>query len=212
MSREPILVGRYRVGPLLGAGYYAEVFRVQELRTRAFWAGKVYPAHAASKAAARHEIEAFEALSHPRMPSMHEAFEESGRTWIIMDLVAGPSLRNDVEAGGPLDAFSALRMGADVCDLLGYVGYQGWTYRDLHPRNIHHLTPTGVVVLDFDGARPPPGCRGGGRSRRLSRAGSRRRRARPSRLSRLLSRRLRPLRTYWGRSASGARCVPRPRK
>jgi serine/threonine-protein kinase len=155
MVRASILAGRYAVGPILGEGYYAKVFQLEELTTGALFAGKVYPARAAARAAALHEVAALTALAHPRMPSMREAFEVSGRTWVVMDLVTGPSLRDDVEANGPLEARAALNVGADVCELLIYVAAQGWTYRDLHPRNIHHLTPTGVIVLDFDGARPP---------------------------------------------------------
>jgi serine/threonine-protein kinase len=165
MPRERAIerTARYRVGRLLGSGYYADVFEARELLTGARWAAKVYPAEPASKAAAQREIEALATLSHPRMPSLHETFEQSGLTWIIMDLIPGPSLRDDVEARRPLDAPAALRMGAEVCELLAYCCSNGWTYRDLHPKNIHHLTPRGATVVDFDGARPPgaPGEAGG---------------------------------------------------
>jgi serine/threonine-protein kinase len=133
------------------------------LRTGALWAAKVYPSRPASRAAAAREIDALMTLSHHRMPSLHESFEEGGRTWVIMDLVPGPCLRTHVEMRGPLGAAVALRIGAEACELLAYCRSRGWTYRDLHPRNIHHLTPEGVKVLDFDGARPPgaPGEPGG---------------------------------------------------
>jgi serine/threonine protein kinase len=172
MPCDQAIIGRttrYRVGPLLGSGYYADVFEVRELLSGALWAGKVYPAEPASKAAARWEIAALGTLSHPRMPAMQETFEQSGLTWVIMDLVPPPSLRDDVEARGPLEASAAFRVCAEACELLDYCGSDGWTYRDLHPRNIHHLTPGGVIVVDFDGARPPraageAGGRGGYRA------------------------------------------------
>jgi serine/threonine-protein kinase len=154
---------RYAVDGLLGSGYFADVFAIRELLTGAEWAAKVYPARSASKAAASREIDALTMLSHPRMPSLHEWFEEAGLTWVIMDLVPGPDLRADVDARGPLGVPGALRLGAETCELLGYCHSRGWTYRDLHPRNVHHLTPRGVAVVDFDGARRPgaPGDSGG---------------------------------------------------
>lgn len=145
---------RYRVGALVGSGYYADVFEIRERLTGASWAAKVYPARSASKAAAGREIDALKALSHWRMPSLHDCFAEAGLTWVIMDLIPGPDLRADVGARGPLGASVALRMGAEACELLEYCRSRGWTYRDLHPKNIHHRTPKGVVVVDFDGARP----------------------------------------------------------
>ena len=154
----------YELGARLGRGYRAEVFRAVDRRDGSAWALKLFAADEAGRTAARFEAEALRALAHPRLPAFHDALEVDGRPAVAMAVVAGPDLRTEVERGGGLPVPSALRMGTELCDLLVHVGARGWTLRDLHPRNVHRLTPGGTMALDLDGARPEGWpAEGGGR-------------------------------------------------
>ena len=148
-------MARYEVEAPIGAGYYADVFRVVDRETGTRYAAKVYGPGAARRAAAAREVEALARLAHPRVPALREAFDEGDWRVVVMELVPGPNLRALVEARGPLPIERVRRIGIEACQALGHIGAQGWTYRDLHPKNLHPETPKGTMLLDFDGARPP---------------------------------------------------------
>jgi serine/threonine protein kinase len=165
----------YQVGPRLGSGFYAEVYQVTELATGVRRAAKVYLDEPPKRAAAAREVGAFAALSHPRLPSLAEWFEVGEWMVLVMDLVPGANVRDEVDAAGPLPVASVVEMGIELCDVLGHIAAQGWTYRDLHVKNIHRNTPRGAMLVDLDGARPPgwpgqPSGRSGYRAPELERS------------------------------------------
>ena len=145
----------YRIDSLLGSGYYADVFRALDLGSGGAYAAKVYVDEHAKRLAWEREIAALRPLVHPRLPVLRAWFESDGRLFVVMELVEGASLRQAVETRGPLAVDRALRVALDVCEALEYVASRGWTYRDLHPKNIHPDTPKGAMLVDMDGARPP---------------------------------------------------------
>ena len=153
----------YRVEEQIGTGYYAEVFRVVHLASGVAYAAKVYADEAAKREAVAREREAFAALRHPRLPPLHDAFEHDGRLVNVMELVPGQNLRAIVEEHGPLPVGRAVAIGLDVCEVFAYTASIGWTYRDLHPKNVHPETPRGAMLVDLDGSRPPgwPGMMSG---------------------------------------------------
>jgi serine/threonine-protein kinase len=162
---EPAGRSGYRVEALVGSGYYADVFRIVDLTTGRSYAAKVYAASPVGAAAAAREVEALRALAHARAPALRETLDQGGWPIVVMELVAGRNLRAEAGRHGPLPAERALGLAIEVCELLEHVGARGWTYRDLHPKNIHPDTPKGAMLVDFDGARPPAWpARGGGRA------------------------------------------------
>src|SRR5205814_1346691 len=138
-----------------GIGYRAHVFRVVELASRRAYAAKIFAPDPTGRAAAAHEAAALRALAHRRAPAMRERLDQAGWPIVVMALVPGRSLRAEVAADGPLALGPALDLAIDAAELLAHVAARGWSYRDLHPRNIHPRTPIGAMLLDFDGARPP---------------------------------------------------------
>lgn len=146
--------GAYRIRAFLGSGYYADVFRVTDLESQASHAAKMYFSEPAKRQAASWELVALQALSHPRLPALKESFEDSAWLFVVMGIVEGPNLRDDVESHGPLTVDHAVELGIDVCEVLDYVASQSWTYRDLHPKNVHRTASRGAMLLDLDNARP----------------------------------------------------------
>lgn len=168
---------RYLVIDHLGSGYIADVLRVTDESTGATYAAKFYSDTPAARAAADHERDALIALAHARVPTFWDAFEHDGDRVNLMDVVAGPSLRERVDTRGALDQTHAIALGIELCEAFEHFAALGWTYRDLHPRNIHPDTPRGAMLVDFDGVRPPdwparPSGRIGYRAPELARPGS----------------------------------------
>ena len=145
----------YRVEALIGIGYRAHVFRVVEPGSRRAYAAKIFAPDPAGRAAAACEAAALRALAHRRAPALRDRLDHAGWPIVVMALVPGRSLRSDVAVAGPLALGPALDLAIDAAELLAHVAARGWSYRDLHPRNIHVGTPIGAMLLDFDGARPP---------------------------------------------------------
>jgi len=147
---------RYRVVGFLASGYYADVFQATDLASGGDIALKVYADEPPKREAWRREQESLAQLVHRRIPRLRGALEGDGWLIVAMDFVPGVDLRELVVQRGPLgDAAAGLLAG--VAEALDHLASLGWTYRDLHPRNIHLGTPVGAMLLDFDGARPP-GC------------------------------------------------------
>jgi serine/threonine protein kinase len=145
----------YRVEAFLGSGYYADVFRARDLGSGEAYAAKIYRRDPTKRQAAAREIEALHRLAHPRLPALRAWFDEGEWFFVVMELVEGANLRQEVETHGPLSASRTVEMGIEACQVFGYIAAQGWTYRDLHPKNIHRETPKGTMLVDLDGARPP---------------------------------------------------------
>jgi serine/threonine protein kinase len=145
----------YRLEAFPGSGYFADVFRARDLGSGRADAAKVYADTPRKRHARAREVAALRALAHPRLPALKDTFDDDGRLFVVMELVDGVSLREDVEAHGPLPTERAIRLGIEVGEALEDVASRGWTYRDLHPRNIHPDPPKGAMLLDLDGARPP---------------------------------------------------------
>lgn len=145
----------YRLEAFLDSGYFADVFRAHDLGSGLAYAAKIYGDAPPKRDAWTRETAALRGLAHRRLPALKEAFEDSGRFFVVMELVEGASLRQDVETHGPLPTERAVKLGIEVGEVLEYIASRGWTYRDFHPRNIHVDTPKGAMLLDLDGARPP---------------------------------------------------------
>ncbi len=170
------LTGAYRVVGFLGTGYYADVFLVVEGTTGTSYAAKAYQRGLQKRNAAAREVEALQRLSHLRLPVFKETFDVGNWLFTVMGLVAGPNVRDEVAVHGPLDVRQAVVLGIDVCEVFAYIASEGWTYRDLHPKNVHRDTPRGAMLVDLDGARPPhsparPSGRAGYRAPELERQG-----------------------------------------
>ncbi len=91
-------------------------------------------------------------LDHPHIVPVYETGEELGRLYIVMKLIEGPNLKQQLEAHGPLAWAEAVRIVADVAGALDYAHKNGIIHRDLKPDNII-LGGGGPMLTDFGFAR-----------------------------------------------------------
>jgi len=78
------------------------------------------------------------ALKHPHIVTITDFSLADGRPYIVMELLEGKSLREELETG-PMEPGRARALVARVLDGLAYAHAQGFVHRDLKPDNIFLL-------------------------------------------------------------------------
>ena len=151
-------LGRYRIHARLGQGGMGVVFRATDEKLRREVALKVLSDGVVDDADRRarflREARLAAALTHPNIATVHDVGETAdGHIYIAMELVAGPSLRQRLDAG-PLSASAAVRVGKDLTRALVKAHKIGIVHRDLKPENIMVSEELEVKVLDFGLAKP----------------------------------------------------------
>ncbi|WP_020522772.1 Stk1 family PASTA domain-containing Ser/Thr kinase [Catelliglobosispora koreensis] len=161
-AQARLLGGRYQVGELLGYGGMAEVHRGRDLRLGRDVAIKLLRTDLARdetfQMRFRREAQNAAALNHPAIVSVYDTGEERAQTgealpYIVMEFVAGRTLKEVLAAEGRIMPRRALEITADICAALEFSHRHGIIHRDIKPGNVM-LTPNGQVkVMDFGIAR-----------------------------------------------------------
>jgi eukaryotic-like serine/threonine-protein kinase len=158
MATTPqVLLDRYEVGRLLGAGGMAEVFEGRDRLLARRVAIKVLQSQFARDPSFlirfKREAQAAASLSHPNIVGVYDTGSEDGTHFIVMEYVDGRTLKDVIRAEGPLYPQRAAEICADVCSALSAAHARGLIHRDIKPGNVM-LTPDGKVkVMDFGIAR-----------------------------------------------------------
>ena len=157
MAIPQVLLDRYEVGRLLGAGGMAEVFEGRDRLLARRVAIKVLQAQFARDPSFlirfKREAQAAASLSHPNIVGVYDTGTEDGTHFIVMEFVDGRTLKDVIRAEGPLYPERAAEVCGDVCSALVAAHARGLIHRDIKPGNVM-LTPEGKVkVMDFGIAR-----------------------------------------------------------
>ncbi|HEV8166400.1 MAG TPA: Stk1 family PASTA domain-containing Ser/Thr kinase [Actinomycetota bacterium] len=152
-----VLLDRYEVGPLLGAGGMAEVYEGRDRLLARRVAIKVLQSQYARDQSFllrfKREAQAAASLSHPNVVAVYDTGSEDGTNFIVMEYVDGRTLKDIIRQEGPLYPARAAEICADVCAALVAAHARGLIHRDIKPGNVM-LTPDGKVkVMDFGIAR-----------------------------------------------------------
>jgi serine/threonine-protein kinase len=151
-----VLGGRYALGEVLGTGGMATVWRATDQVLGREVAVKVLSPQFAADAGfmARFEREARHAaqLSHPRLVTVFESGIGNGTAFIVMELVAGRTLRQLLDDVRILPPGQAVGIAVGVCEALEVAHAAGLVHRDIKPANIV-VAGGEVKVLDFGIAR-----------------------------------------------------------
>ena len=92
-------------------------------------------------------------LSHPNVVTIYDVVEDDGRPWIVMELIPSRSLRDLVEADGPLTAQQAAGVGLQILAALRAAHALGIMHRDVKPGNVLVDAGGRAVLADFGIAR-----------------------------------------------------------
>ncbi|MGX2998090.1 serine/threonine-protein kinase [Streptomyces sp. JNUCC 64] len=149
-----VVGGRYRLLSPLGEGDTGTVWLARDEALRRDVAVKEVraPAGLGVTATARlyarveRGARAAARITHRGVVSVHDVALEGGRPWIVMELVRGLSLADELGAEGPLPARRAARIGAEVLGALRAAHGVGVLHRDVRPGNVL-LANDGRVTL-----------------------------------------------------------------
>ncbi|HEY9180586.1 MAG TPA: protein kinase [Candidatus Baltobacteraceae bacterium] len=147
------LGGRYEVLELIGRGGTADTYRALDKILEREVAIKVLIDRSddVNKRFLR-EAQAMAKLNHSCIVAVFDVGEESGISYIVMELVRGKTLR-DLE-GGSISYRQALTYLIDILEALDYAHTQGIIHRDIKPSNIMTIEDgKHVKVMDFGLAR-----------------------------------------------------------
>ncbi len=163
-SQARLVGGRYEEGDSLGRGGMADVRKGVDNRLGRTVAIKRLRVDLASdptfQARFRREAQSAASLNHPSIVAVYDTGEEpdpngSGINipYIVMEYVAGKTLRDMIREGRKILPERALEITAGVLEALDYSHRAGIVHRDIKPANVM-LNPYGAVkVMDFGIAR-----------------------------------------------------------
>ena len=135
-------LGPYEIIDQIGAGGMGAVYRARDTRLGREVAIKVSAAHFSDRF--EREARAIAALNHSHICTLHDV----GPNYLVMELVAGPTLADRIRQG-PIALDESLRVAKQIADALQAAHERGIVHRDLKPANVK-LTPDGhAKVLDF---------------------------------------------------------------
>ncbi|MEV6048541.1 serine/threonine-protein kinase [Streptomyces xanthochromogenes] len=152
-----LIAGRYRLAQLLGSGGFGRVWSAEDIVLGVWVAikelslGHVPPGERQELLvrAAREARHAARLRDHPHIVTVYDVVEVDAATWIIMRLVEGHSLAEQLRMNGSLTETRTRAIAQALLDALRFVHEADITHRDVKPANIM-LTPQGEVLLtDF---------------------------------------------------------------
>jgi len=159
-TKPAAMIGRYHLLEQIGSGSSGLVVRAhdpligRDVALKIIRVDRLTPFERRDYMARfRTEAQAGGRCNHPAIVAIHDAGEEDGVPYLVMELVAGRSLSvilADPEARAALDPLALME---DMLGALGYAHARGILHRDIKPANII-ITPEGrAKVADFGIAR-----------------------------------------------------------
>jgi serine/threonine-protein kinase len=160
-----ILGNRYTVGPAIGRGGMAEVYRARDSRLGRTVAVKVLRTDLARDPSFlsrfRREAQAAAGLNHPTIVAVYDSGEDVEGVgaealsvpYIVMEYVDGQTVREMIRGGAHLSPRESLQLTSGVLDALEYSHAHGIVHRDIKPGNVMRTDKGLVKVMDFGIAR-----------------------------------------------------------
>jgi eukaryotic-like serine/threonine-protein kinase len=152
-----IIHGRYRLERGLGRGASAEVYQALDLELDRRVAVKlVHPGLAGDDRFVRRfqaEARAVAALNHPNIVQIHDWGREDGQPFLVLEYLAGGSLRDLLRRGAPLGTPEVARLGAQTAHGLNFAHRTGIVHRDIKPANLLFDDAGDAHITDFGLAR-----------------------------------------------------------
>lgn len=149
-------IGPYRLVERLAAGGMGEVWRAWDGRLKRPVAVKHILPHILDQPGTRErfrrEAEAGARLTHPAVVRIYDLVESPEGDWLVMELVAGETLRQLLSAG-PLAIRIAVLWGGEIAGGLAAAHAEGILHRDLKAGNVMITAAGHAKVLDFGIAR-----------------------------------------------------------
>jgi serine/threonine-protein kinase len=152
-----VLGDRYRLVTALGTGASAHVYLADDVSLHRRVAIKVlHPALAGDTnflKRFRAEARAVAALNHPNILQVYDWGEENDEPYLVLEYLAGGSLRQVFDTGALLTPEQAVRVGLEAAAGLDYAHRRGLIHRDIKPANLLFDADRRLRIADFGLAR-----------------------------------------------------------
>jgi eukaryotic-like serine/threonine-protein kinase len=145
--------GRYRVLGRLGVGGMATVYLAEDSSLGRKVALKVMAERYAEDGEFverfRREAQAAARLNHPNIIAVYDRGQADGRPYIAMEYLQGRTLKQVIQAEGPLPPERAIAIAMQVLAGLRYAHEHGVVHRDVKPHNVLVGDDGRIKVTDF---------------------------------------------------------------
>jgi eukaryotic-like serine/threonine-protein kinase len=144
---------RYRLGRQLGAGGMGIVRVARDEVLQREVAVKLLADNLATDPEARErflrEARAAARIHDPHVVAVHDVGDESGRPYLVMELVDGPSLADVLATDGAFDPHEVVEVAAQALAGLARAHQAGLLHRDIKPGNLLRAPDGTIKVTDF---------------------------------------------------------------
>lgn len=156
---EKVLKDRFLLLHSLGRGGMAEVYLAKDLLLNREVAVKILHSHLMRQSSVldhlRLEVAVTRRIRHPGVIQIYELFEfpDEDLVFLVMEFLGGGDLKTLILDQGGLPVSEAIRIGAEVLDILSTAHRNGVIHQDIKPHNLLFHTDGSIRVVDFGLAR-----------------------------------------------------------
>ncbi|MDA2810976.1 serine/threonine-protein kinase [Nocardiopsis sp. RSe5-2] len=152
-----VVMGRYRLDKELGRGGMGIVWKAWDTQLQRAVAVKeiLLPAHlsdderAEARARVLREAQSAARVPHPSIVTVHDVFDFEDNPWVVMELIPGHSLDQELSRNGPLLPSRAAALATALIEGLKSAHEAGVVHRDIKPGNVMVCESGRVVITDF---------------------------------------------------------------
>lgn len=153
MTNRNTIGGRYEVLRHIGQGGMADVFLASDNILNRKVAIKILRTDSSADAISvlrfEREAQAATALAHPNIVEIYDVGEYKGHHYIVMEYVAGKTLKQVIKERGPLLIDEAIDIMKQLTSAVAEAHSRGIIHRDIKPQNVIVKADGSVKILDF---------------------------------------------------------------
>ena len=147
------LGARYEILKEIGEGGMATVYKARCKLLNRYVAVKVlkneYSRDLEFVKRFRAEAQSAASLTHPNIVSVYDVGEENGNNYIVMELLEGDTLKDEIEKKGKLPSDVVLKYASQIASALEAAHNSKIVHRDIKPQNIVLTSNNIAKVTDF---------------------------------------------------------------
>ncbi|RVW55889.1 CBL-interacting serine/threonine-protein kinase 7 [Vitis vinifera] len=148
-----VILGKYKLGRLLGRGSFAKVYQAHSITDGTAVAVKIMDkarsVEAGMESRIVREVTAMRSLQHPNILKIYEIMATKSKIYLIIELAKGGELFTKISRRGRLTEAAARRYFQQLVSALLFCHQNGVAHRDMKPQNLLLDQDGNLKVSDF---------------------------------------------------------------